>query len=83
MAIIWWLLVVGLVSGFLANALMGRSKQGLVVNLVLGILGALVGGFLLRVLGFAAQSLLAQIVSATLGALVLIALVRWMSSKKI
>lgn len=39
-------IVLGIVAGFVASKLIGRSGQGLVLNLVLGIVGAVVGGAL-------------------------------------
>ena len=50
MSIIGWL-ILGLIAGFIASKLYTGSGQGLVLNIVLGILGAFVGGFLFDVLG--------------------------------
>lgn len=44
LGIIGWL-VIGIVAGWLAEKVMGRS-HGLVTNLVVGVLGALLGGFI-------------------------------------
>jgi uncharacterized membrane protein YeaQ/YmgE (transglycosylase-associated protein family) len=44
--IVWWLLV-GLIAGFVARALVpGRDAMGVFATIVLGIVGSLVGGFL-------------------------------------
>ncbi|MFL5355556.1 GlsB/YeaQ/YmgE family stress response membrane protein [Archangium sp.] len=46
MSIIWFI-VVGLVAGLLARALMpGRQSMGLVATMLLGIVGSFVGGFI-------------------------------------
>jgi uncharacterized membrane protein YeaQ/YmgE (transglycosylase-associated protein family) len=46
MGIIGWILL-GLIAGFIAKALLpGRDPGGLVVTLIIGVVGALVGGFL-------------------------------------
>ncbi len=69
MGIIAWLLL-GLVAGWIANMLMSSGRGGLVADLVLGVVGALVGGFLgsvlfgLDVTGFNIQSVLIAIVGA-------------------
>ena len=44
MGIIGWI-VIGIVAGWLAEKVMGRS-HGLVTNLIVGIVGALLGGFI-------------------------------------
>lgn len=44
MGIIGWI-VIGIVAGWLAEKVMGRS-HGLVTNLIVGVLGALIGGFI-------------------------------------
>ena len=52
MGILTWI-VLGLVAGFLAKLLMpGGSPAGLVVTILLGVAGALVGGFIGTHLGF-------------------------------
>jgi uncharacterized membrane protein YeaQ/YmgE (transglycosylase-associated protein family) len=52
MGILSWI-VFGLIAGFLAKFLMpGRAPHGIVVTIILGILGALVGGFIATQLGF-------------------------------
>lgn len=79
MGIISWILV-GLVSGWLADTLMKTRGQGCVFSMVLGIVGALVGGFLASTLfgiqdpltGFDLRTLLI----AFLGAVVTIFIVR-------
>ena len=52
MSILAWI-VLGLVAGFIASKLVSRSGGSLVVDLVLGIVGAVVGGFLFNQFGSA------------------------------
>ena len=74
--ILYWL-VVGLVAGYLANMLMGRGKSGLVRDIVLGILGAFLGGWLAGILGIGFGGIVGEIVIATGGAVILV----WVASK--
>jgi uncharacterized membrane protein YeaQ/YmgE (transglycosylase-associated protein family) len=47
MSVIAWI-VLGLIAGFGAGKLAHKTGQGLVLNIILGIFGALVGGFLFQ-----------------------------------
>jgi uncharacterized membrane protein YeaQ/YmgE (transglycosylase-associated protein family) len=51
MSIIAWL-VVGLIAGFLGSRVVNKSGEGLVLDIVLGIVGAVVGGYVFNLLGF-------------------------------
>lgn len=53
MSIIGWL-ILGLISGFIASKIVNDSGQGLVLNIVLGVVGAIVGGFIFSSFGGAA-----------------------------
>ena len=50
MSIIGWL-VLGLISGFIASKIVNKSGEGLILDIVLGIVGAFVGGYLFTYLG--------------------------------
>jgi uncharacterized membrane protein YeaQ/YmgE (transglycosylase-associated protein family) len=50
MSIIAWI-VFGLIAGFIASKLVNRSGAGALTDVVLGIVGAVVGGFLFNVIG--------------------------------
>jgi uncharacterized membrane protein YeaQ/YmgE (transglycosylase-associated protein family) len=50
MSIIAWI-VLGLIAGFIASKLVSGSGQGLLMDIVLGIVGAVVGGYLFSALG--------------------------------
>jgi uncharacterized membrane protein YeaQ/YmgE (transglycosylase-associated protein family) len=45
MSIIGWI-ILGLIAGFIANKIVEGSGQGFFLNIALGIVGALVGGFI-------------------------------------
>jgi uncharacterized membrane protein YeaQ/YmgE (transglycosylase-associated protein family) len=75
MSILAWI-VVGIVAGWLAERIMGRN-HGLLTNLLIGIVGAFIGGFIFSsLLGFQyVEGLnLPSIVVATVGAVVLLAI---------
>ena len=78
-ALLIWLLI-GAVAGFLAGVVVKGYGFGVLGNIVVGIVGAVLAGALLPRLGlYPGTDLIGQIVSATLGAvglLVLISLVR-------
>ena len=70
MGIILWI-VIGLVAGWLANAILGGRGGGLFYNLAVGLVGAIVGGLLLDNIGLAVKpSFIGELVSATIGAIV-------------
>ena len=71
-----WFLLIGLAAGWLAGQIMKGGGYGLVGDLIVGVIGALLGGFLFRLVGLAAYGLLGSLVTATVGAIVLIALLR-------
>ncbi len=71
------ILIVGIVAGFLAGKIVRGYGFGLVGDLVIGIVGAFIGNWLLPRLHVSLGSgLIAEIAAATLGAIVLLLLIR-------
>ncbi len=65
-------IVIGLIAGWLAEKIMKRDN-GLWTNLIVGVIGALLGGFLVNLLGMdASGSWIVGIIVATLGAVILL-----------
>lgn len=50
MSIIAWI-VLGLIAGFVASKIVNKTGEGLIRDILLGIVGALVGGWLFRAFG--------------------------------
>jgi uncharacterized membrane protein YeaQ/YmgE (transglycosylase-associated protein family) len=69
MSILAWLLL-GLIAGFVASKIVNKSGSGVFLDIVLGIVGAVVGGFIFdllgaqRVTGFNLYSLVVSIIGA-------------------
>ncbi len=72
--------LVGIVAGFLASIIVGGG--GLVQYLLSGVIGAFVGGYLLRAIGVnlgISNPLVSQIVTSTIGAIVVVLVARMIS----
>lgn len=85
MGIIAWI-VVGLIAGVLAKLIMpGDDPGGFIVTILLGIVGAFVGGFVVNLLGGAGVSgfNLWSILVATLGAIILLAIYRLVAGRRV
>ena len=67
-----YFLLIGLAAGWLAGKIMKGRSFGLLGNLVIGVIGAVLGGFLFRLVGLATIGLLGSLISATVGAIVLL-----------
>jgi uncharacterized membrane protein YeaQ/YmgE (transglycosylase-associated protein family) len=69
MSIIGWI-VLGLIAGFIASKIVNRSGEGFLMDIVLGIVGAVVGGFIFQqfgaagVTGFNIYSMIVAVVGA-------------------
>jgi len=50
MSILAWI-VLGLIAGFIGSKIVNKTGEGIVFDILLGIVGAVVGGFLFRTLG--------------------------------
>jgi len=70
------ILVVGAIAGWLAGQIMRGTGFGLIWNIVIGLVGALIGGWLLPLLGVAiGGGIIAAIINATIGAVILLAII--------
>jgi uncharacterized membrane protein YeaQ/YmgE (transglycosylase-associated protein family) len=74
-SLIWWV-VVGLIAGWAAGKIMKGGGYGAAMDIVLGIIGAVIGGWLLGAFGIHAGGLIGTIVVAIIGAVFLIWLTR-------
>jgi uncharacterized membrane protein YeaQ/YmgE (transglycosylase-associated protein family) len=69
--LIYWI-VVGLIAGWAAGKIMKGGGYGTIMDIVLGIVGAVVGGWLLGLVGIYAGGLIGSILVAIVGAVFLI-----------
>jgi uncharacterized membrane protein YeaQ/YmgE (transglycosylase-associated protein family) len=75
-AILAWI-IIGLIAGALAKLIMpGDDPGGIIVTILIGIAGALVGGFLLSLIGVGEGGWIWTIIVATIGAIILLAIYR-------
>ncbi|HEY0005986.1 MAG TPA: GlsB/YeaQ/YmgE family stress response membrane protein [Pyrinomonadaceae bacterium] len=86
---IGWI-IFGLVAGVIAKLLMpGKDPGGCIITMLIGIAGAIVGGYLARLLGMASPSnslsdrgFLIQLAFAVVGAIILLAVYRMIAGKR-
>ncbi len=65
-------LVIGLISGWLAGKLKFGQGLGPLGNLVIGVAGALFGGFLFSLIGIATRGVFVDVIAAVIGAWILL-----------
>ena len=70
------MVIVGGIAGWLAALIVKGSGYGLVGNVVIGILGSVVGGWIFRLLNIGVTGVLGVIVGSVVGAVVLLLVVR-------
>jgi uncharacterized membrane protein YeaQ/YmgE (transglycosylase-associated protein family) len=81
MSIIAWL-ILGLISGFIASKLVNKTGEGMIMDIVLGIIGAVAGGWLFNRFGMAGvtglniYSMLVSVVGAVIVLVIYHALAR-------
>jgi uncharacterized membrane protein YeaQ/YmgE (transglycosylase-associated protein family) len=73
MTLLAWI-ILGLVAGFIASKLVNKSGEGMFLDIILGIVGAVVGGWLFNTFGMAGVTglNLYSVVVAVVGAAVLL-----------
>jgi len=82
MGILGWILF-GLIVGALAKLVMpGRDPGGIIVTMLLGIAGALLGGFVGQALGLYGEGEAAGFLMSFFGAVLLLALYRMMAGRR-
>jgi uncharacterized membrane protein YeaQ/YmgE (transglycosylase-associated protein family) len=77
-----YILIVGLVAGWLAGKIMKGKGFGLGGDLVVGILGAVVGSWIFSELGLGVYGLGGSIIEALAGALLLLYLLRFLKKRR-
>jgi uncharacterized membrane protein YeaQ/YmgE (transglycosylase-associated protein family) len=65
-------IVLGLIAGFLASMLVNKGGEGVIGDIVLGILGAVIGGWVTSAMGIGGGGLIWSILVATGGAVLLL-----------
>jgi uncharacterized membrane protein YeaQ/YmgE (transglycosylase-associated protein family) len=73
--IIWWILI-GLIAGWLAGTIARGRGFGCITDVILGLVGAVIGGWIFSRLGIATFGFLGSLAAATVGAVLLVAVAR-------
>ena len=77
-----WFIIIGCTAGFLAGKFTGGSGFGLVLNLIIGVVGVILGGVLFDVLGIHTTSIIGSLITSVVGAIVLLWIFSWLSRKR-
>ncbi len=79
----FWYLLLGLVAGWIANLIVKGGSAGLLLNLIVGVIGSLLGGWLFALIGLVPTGTLGSLVTAIIGSIVFLWLAALISRKKI
>jgi uncharacterized membrane protein YeaQ/YmgE (transglycosylase-associated protein family) len=83
MSVIAWI-ILGLIAGFIASKIVNKAGEGLFLDIILGIVGAVVGGFIFRTFGASGVTglNLYSLLVAVLGAVVFLAVYHMIAGKR-
>ncbi len=83
MSILGWILF-GLITGFIASKIVNQRGEGCFLNIALGLVGALVGGFVFKsLLGFNAFHFnLTSMFVAIIGAIIVLVVYHWVTGRR-
>lgn len=77
-----WMIIIGLIVGAVAKLLMpGKDPGGMFITIIIGILGALIAGFLGRNLGWYQEGEPVGFLASVIGSVILLALYRMISGR--
>jgi len=71
-----WTIVIGILAGWIAGKIVKGHGMGIGIDLLVGVVGSVLGGWLFAIVGLAAYGLIARLIMAVVGAVVLLLLVR-------
>lgn len=78
-----WMIIVGLVAGLLARAIKpGNDPMGWIMTIVLGIVGAMLGGFVAGLIGINADGGFTGLIFSVIGAIILLFIYEMIMSKR-
>lgn len=67
-----WYIIIGILAGFVAGKFMRGGGFGLFTNLLVGVVGGVLGGWVFGLLGIATTGLLGSLITSIVGAVVLL-----------
>ena len=71
-----WFILIGKLAGFIAGKIMRGGGFGLIINLLLGIIGGVLGGWVFCLFGLAAKGLIGSLITSVVGAIIFL----WIAS---
>lgn len=71
-----WTIIIGIVAGWLAGQISRGHGFGVWVDLIVGVVGALIGNFILSMFGLHQYGIIGSLITSTLGAIILLWVVR-------
>ena len=71
-----WYIIIGFVAGFLAGTIMRCGGFVLVINLILGVVGGVLGGWVFGLFGITATGIIGSLITSVIGAI----LVLWLAT---
>ena len=78
-----WMIIVGLVAGLLARAIKpGSDPMGWIMTIILGIVGALLGGFIAGLVGINADGGFTGLIFSVVGAIIVLFIYEMIMSKR-
>jgi uncharacterized membrane protein YeaQ/YmgE (transglycosylase-associated protein family) len=72
-----WVIIIGILAGWIAGKIMRGRGFGLLGDLIVGVIGSLLGSFIFGLVGFGAYGLIARLIVAVVGAVILLWLIRF------
>ena len=78
-----WMIIVGLVAGLLARAIKpGSDPMGWIMTIILGIVGAMLGGFVAGLIGINADGGFTGLIFSVIGAIILLFIYEMIMNKR-
>lgn len=81
MSWIWWI-IIGALSGWIAGKLIRGGGFGFVVNFIVGVIGAVIGGWIFGILQISADGKIGSLVTSVVGAVVFLWIVSFFKKKE-